>query len=235
MRSTGDDAPAVGEPHRDGIDLIPGARAYCPHTGGLLRGKKPRAPGECRLHRGSFAMIAFINGPFGVGKTTTAKLLARRLPNAMLYDPEEVGYLLHNVLSPVEERRDFQDYALWPRLVVEFAERLIEEYGRDLVIPMSIWNRERFEDIVSGLERIDSNLHLFRLTASEDELRRRILARPDEEGNHGWCLSHVESGLEAARNPSFGREIRTDERMPEEVAEEILSSITMSFTSPSSK
>ena len=29
-------------------------------------------------------MIIFLNGPFGVGKTTTARLLAGRIPNAVV-------------------------------------------------------------------------------------------------------------------------------------------------------
>lgn len=180
-------------------------------------------------------MIVFINGPFGVGKTTAANLLVERLPNAMLYDPEEVGFLLRNVLSPIEERYDFQDYSLWPKTVVEFAGRLTEEYGRDLVIPMTLSNRDRFEYIITGLREIDPDIHLFCLTASEAELRRRIFSRPESGGGHEWCLSHMESGLEAARDSSFGREVRTDERMPEEVAEEILSSLKMSSMNPSSK
>lgn len=180
-------------------------------------------------------MILFVGGPFGVGKTTTANLLVERLPNAMLYDPEEVGYPLRNVLSPVEELYDFQDYALWPKLVAEFAGHLKEEYEMNLVIPMTVTDRGRFEYIVSGLGEIDSNLHLFRLTASEDELRRRILARPESEGGHEWCLSHMESGLAMSADSSFGREIRTDERMPGEVAGEVLSSLAEASMSPSSK
>ena len=29
-------------------------------------------------------MIVFVNGPFGVGKTTVARLLAEKIPHAML-------------------------------------------------------------------------------------------------------------------------------------------------------
>ena len=36
-------------------------------------------------------MIILINGPFGIGKTTTARLLVRRLPGAVVYNPEHTG------------------------------------------------------------------------------------------------------------------------------------------------
>jgi thymidylate kinase len=39
-------------------------------------------------------MILWINGPFGVGKTTTAGLVAKRLEDAKIFDPEYVGYIV---------------------------------------------------------------------------------------------------------------------------------------------
>ncbi|MBQ7827680.1 MAG: AAA family ATPase, partial [Clostridia bacterium] len=44
-------------------------------------------------------MIIMINGPFGVGKTTVASLLNERLDNSMIYDPEEVGFMLRSIIS----------------------------------------------------------------------------------------------------------------------------------------
>lgn len=39
-------------------------------------------------------MIIWINGSFGVGKTSTAELLKKELDNSIMYDPEEIGGLL---------------------------------------------------------------------------------------------------------------------------------------------
>ena len=38
------------------------------------------------------AMIVWINGAFGAGKTLTAGEIHRRLPDSVVYDPEDVGY-----------------------------------------------------------------------------------------------------------------------------------------------
>jgi uridine kinase len=38
-------------------------------------------------------VIVWINGAFGAGKTTLAGELHRRLPDALAFDPEYVGYL----------------------------------------------------------------------------------------------------------------------------------------------
>lgn len=36
-------------------------------------------------------MIIWLNGPFGVGKTTLANLLHQEIPDSILYDPEYLG------------------------------------------------------------------------------------------------------------------------------------------------
>ena len=45
-------------------------------------------------------MIIWINGGFGAGKTTLAAELHRRLPDAVVYDPEDVGLMLWKWLPP---------------------------------------------------------------------------------------------------------------------------------------
>jgi deoxyadenosine/deoxycytidine kinase len=171
-------------------------------------------------------MILFINGPFGVGKTTVANLLVERMPDAMLYDPEIVGAFLRYVLDPVEKVDDFQDYALWSKMVVEGARMLKDEYGGTLIMPMTVWRREYFAKLTYDLKRVTPDLRCFRLTASEDVLKQRIFSRPDEEGSHEWCLSHLEVGLAASQDPTFGVEIPTDNRTPKEVADAIMDELT---------
>ena len=167
-------------------------------------------------------MIIFLNGPFGIGKTTAARLLVERIPGAMLYDPELVGSFVRSLVSPVEQVDDYQDLALWRILVVEVAQLLAATYGRPLVIPMAVWRRDYFDFITGELRRVDPNLICLRLTASEEVLRQRILARPDAEGSHAWCLAHMETGLAASSDPTFGMEIRTDGRTPTEVVDTIM-------------
>ena len=67
------------------------------------------------------AVIIWLNGPFGVGKTTTAEALLRRLPRAVLFDPEPFGTALRHTVANVATAVDFQDLPGWPTLVVETA------------------------------------------------------------------------------------------------------------------
>jgi hypothetical protein len=84
-------------------------------------------------------MIVWINGAFGAGKTTLAEELHRRLPDALAFDPEYVGFLLTQWAPPAPSG-DFQDIPLWRTLVAEFAVGLAREYGRAVVVPMTLVN-----------------------------------------------------------------------------------------------
>lgn len=44
-------------------------------------------------------MILWLNGPFGVGKTTTANAIRQQEPIWRLFDPEGVGYMLRASLG----------------------------------------------------------------------------------------------------------------------------------------
>ncbi|PQP80758.1 tunicamycin resistance protein [Paenibacillus sp. PCH8] len=71
-------------------------------------------------------MIIMINGAFDSGKTSSAEALQPLIANSMIYDPEEIGYMLRKLLpeSCREERErtdDFQDIELWKILTVKTA------------------------------------------------------------------------------------------------------------------
>jgi hypothetical protein len=63
-------------------------------------------------------VIIWINGGFGAGKTTLAEELHRRLPDAVVYNPEDVGLMLWEWMRP---NGDFQHLPSWRELVVATA------------------------------------------------------------------------------------------------------------------
>ena len=87
-------------------------------------------------------MIIWLNGTFGVGKTTTSKELAAALPDARIFDSETVGVMLRHVLAPLVPVRDFQDWRPWRHLVVETAAQILDYVGGTLVIPPSVFVEE---------------------------------------------------------------------------------------------
>jgi hypothetical protein len=172
-------------------------------------------------------MIVFINGPFGVGKTTVARLLVQRIPHAMMYDPEIVGGVLHRTLKPFTKVEDFQDYTLWRRLVVGGARLFRILSGRPLVVPMTIWKRNVFGSMVAGLRGADPDLSCFRLTVSREILVDRISSDTEDREAYPWRASHLEVSLQASQDPAFGREIPTEDRTPTEVTDQILETLPL--------
>ncbi|QBD80945.1 tunicamycin resistance protein [Ktedonosporobacter rubrisoli] len=172
-------------------------------------------------------MIVMLNGSFAVGKTTAAELLVERLYHSMLYDPEVVGAGLAHIVRPIEGFSDFQDLTAWRELVIETARVLKRIYGRTLVVPMTLWHRPYFEEIVAGLRGLDPHLYHFCLTARKETLHKRLAQRQHEHTEQAltWIRERMERCLAAFEAPAFALQIPTDERTPSEIVELILTAI----------
>jgi adenylylsulfate kinase-like enzyme len=181
------------------------------------------------INTAGVAMIVWINGPFGGGKTTLAEELHRRLPQAMPFDPEYVGYILRRWV-PLPDSGDFQDIPLWRKMVAEFAAGLSAEYGRTLIVPMTLVNPRYREEIFDLIGKAgDEMLHVF-LDVPADELRRRIDAQILVDDNpvqdaeaRAFRHRNVERGVRARDELPAGTLIlRGDQHTPAELADLVL-------------
>ncbi|MGR6898865.1 AAA family ATPase [Rummeliibacillus sp. BSL5] len=169
-------------------------------------------------------MIIMINGAFGVGKTTIANTLQNEIEHSMIYDPEEIGYMLRNVI-PIDIKRtesttgDFQDLELWKELTVDVAKRLITKYKINLIVPMTIRKIEYFHFIYNGFKSIDDQTYHFCLSASKETIYERLRLRGEEEGN--WCFQQTDKCLEAYNQYDFGEYIDTEKVSIIEIIQEI--------------
>lgn len=93
-----------------------------------------RAVRVCRWRLG---MIVWLNGTFGVGKTTTSGSLAAHSEQVRHFDPEWIGYMLANNLAD-HAVTDFQQYPSWRRLVPAVADEIITFTGQHLVAAQTI-------------------------------------------------------------------------------------------------
>lgn len=50
-------------------------------------------------------MIIWLNGPFGVGKTTLANLLHQEIPDSILYNPEHLGDFFQEILPKLSVQK----------------------------------------------------------------------------------------------------------------------------------
>ncbi|MGI5162438.1 AAA family ATPase [Microbispora sp. CA-102843] len=133
-------------------------------------------------------MIIWLNGTFGVGKTTTAAELVRLIPGAHFFDPEQVGVMLRHATG-LPKVGDFQDWTLWRTLVVETVTRLAGQVGGVLVLAQTVLVEEYWQEIRAGLETAGIPLHHFVLHADRATLVRRI--EGDTPANSPWRLNHL--------------------------------------------
>lgn len=173
-------------------------------------------------------MIVFVNGPFGVGKSTTVRVLATDLPDALVIDPEKVGHMLWSQLPEQFRQEEFELEPVWPGLTRCLIEEAARTYQRALLVPMTIARPEVFAQIVGPLRRDGHDVRHFSLLADARTIRDRLRARgegPDKWGELSWEGLQVERCLEALADPLFGVHLETSGHSPRAVADLILESI----------
>jgi hypothetical protein len=176
-------------------------------------------------------VIIWLNGGFGSGKTTLAEELHRRLPDAVVYDPEEVGLLLWKWVRP---NGDFQHLPSWRELAVATALSLRRHHAETLIVPMSlIRDAYRAEILGSLADAGEELLHVF-LEIDADVLRTRLNARvthPGQEWDQGareLGMTGMDEMLTAApRQPSGTLMLRSDKLTPAELADAVLAAAGM--------
>jgi gluconate kinase len=174
-------------------------------------------------------VIIWLNGGFGAGKTTLAAELHRRLPDAVLYDPEEVGIMLWNWLP---RDGDFQHLPSWRELVIATAVSLRRHHADTLIVPMSLIRDAYRDQILGGLaDAGEEVLHVF-LELDADVLRARLNARVTRPG-WTWDQTARETGMTgvdeivaaAARQPGGTLMLRSDQLTPPELADKVMAAI----------
>lgn len=165
-------------------------------------------------------MIIWINGSFGVGKTTIAERLKTEIKDSIIYDPEEIGVFLSNTL-PIK-KDDFQDYELWRNFNYEILKFLNAKFAT-IIVPMTITNPKYYNEIVSKLLNENIPVKEFILIASKDNLLKRL----DKRGNSTeWAYQQIDRCINSFAKYFVGQQINTDDNNIEDVVSKILSSLT---------
>ncbi|MEU6441867.1 AAA family ATPase [Streptomyces sp. NPDC047046] len=145
-------------------------------------------------------MIVWLGGTYGAGKTTTARELAALLPDARVFDTEEVGGLLRGILRD-EWPGNFQHWPMWRALVVETARQVLGYAGGTLVVPQTVLDEEYWDEIEAGFRAAGIPVRHFVLDADEATLRTRIAGdeAPQSATAGSWRLAHLDAYARATR------------------------------------
>jgi predicted kinase len=180
-------------------------------------------------------VLLWINGPFGGGKSQTARELHSRLPGSLICDPEQLGSGLHRML-PAQLRGDFQDFPAWREGVYEVLDLILRSAGGPVIAPMTLIEPVYFADIIGRLTDAGHDVRHFALLADARVIERRLRERTVAHAIQrlrgqdvplfretfamrklGLCLSRLSQ-------PEFATQLQTDHLTVPQVAEAIAAS-----------
>lgn len=172
-------------------------------------------------------MIVLLNGAFGIGKTTVAWLLQRRLPGSVIVDPELGGSALRliSAVLPLQGRRtdDYQDMPAWRRLTIASI-RTARLFRSTIIAPMAFTNPDYLREVLDGVRRFDADVRQFCLVAPlevvEDRLRRRAAASSTPVT--AWQTRRAAECCAAHAGPGFGEPVPAGDRDPDAIAADIV-------------
>jgi AAA domain len=164
-------------------------------------------------------VLIWLNGAFGAGKTSVAFEMRALHPNAVVFDPEEIGSGLRRAQHP-SPHGDFQDDPLWRELVLISLERVLARASHAVIVPMTLVNALYFEEIIGELRARGHDVRHFALTASRESVLRRLRRRGDFADT--FAHRNLERCLQALTHPRFDTHVPTDDVRVEAIARDLL-------------
>lgn len=169
-------------------------------------------------------MVVWLNGPYGVGKSTLAEKLRERTPDSFVFDAEEVGNAVRGNTPP--ERFNgyiFEGYPLWFRFCAELLGEIADRRGRVVYVPMTLVYEDSFGKIAAPLAARGIEARHILLTSTREIVHDRILARGEDEGC--WCMENIDLCLDNQRDFRDVIRVASVGRTPDELADEVLERI----------
>ena len=165
-------------------------------------------------------IIYWINGAYGVGKSTIAECLKKKLTKAHIFDAEEVGNAIRDNY-PEEEKHSviFEDYPLWRETNCRLLLDISNKYDGDIIVPMTLIREESYYEIIKKLEDSGVAVKYVFLDGDYQTIHDRIIARGEKEDC--WCMQNINSCLEIQSSEKHAIHINTVEKTPDEIADMI--------------
>jgi adenylate kinase family enzyme len=158
-------------------------------------------------------MILFINGSINAGKTTVAKILAKKIPNAALVEIDVLREMIAQV--PIEEAVP---------IVLENAVSVIKSFlekGLNVIVPYP-FSQKNHDYLMENLKDLDTKIYFFTLAPKIERALENKGIRELNDWEKKRIKYHYSIGM---NNPSFGEIIDNTDQAPEETADYIVSKV----------
>ena len=168
-------------------------------------------------------MIIWINGSFGVGKTTTSDRILAQTTGWRIFDPEWVGYMLQANLKD-QDFDDFQDLPPWRSLVPRALFEVQAYTAEHLLAPQTVLSKDYWIELREGIIAVGLDVFHVVLDCDDEVLRHRIATDSQESDAEQWRLNHIErfSSARAWMSETADLVIDTTDMTPDAVARAIL-------------
>ncbi|ABW18161.1 DEAD/DEAH box helicase family protein [Alkaliphilus oremlandii] len=164
-------------------------------------------------------MIIWINGAFGSGKTTCTYELNKRLSNSFVYDPENIGYFIRKNIPKELYESDFQNHDQWRVFNYEMLKYLNSTYEGIILVPMTLVNRQYYDEIIGRLIKENIKVKHYILYAEKKTIEKRLNKR--FEWSNSWAKSQIDRCIYAFNHHITEEKIITDHKTIDDIVEEI--------------
>lgn len=158
-------------------------------------------------------MIIFLNGSINAGKSTIAKILAKKIENAALLEID----VFHEMIEwmPIDKAVPINlENAL--SVIRNFVKREIS-----VIVPYPL-SQKNYDFMISGLKDLETDIDIFTLAPKLEKVLENRGSRELTEQEKERIKHHYDIGIP---NPTFGEIIDNSEQTPQETANYILSKI----------
>lgn len=165
-------------------------------------------------------MIVWISGAYGVGKSTLAEALVKKINNTIIFDAEIVGDAVRENYPNEPYGVIYEDYPLWCEFNYMLLRDVHTTFHHNILVPMTMVRRNSYDKIIQRLldDGIDTKLII--LEGSYQCVHDRILARGEEEGC--WCMENIEMSSNGSKAVQNGYHISTDNKTVDELTRIVL-------------
>ena len=171
------------------------------------------------------ARIIWINGPFGVGKTTLARNLAAAIGQSIILDPERLGFMLWNQIPAVFHAGEMECEPVWRKTLLCMLQSTAQTYDWPIIVPMMIARPQVHDEIIGGLAQAEVSISQFTLLAEPKSLLARLQARGDGPGS--WHARQVARCVDELRHPRYAEHVDTTAMFPRDVVQHLVTRLSI--------
>lgn len=158
-------------------------------------------------------MIIFLNGSINAGKTTVAKILAKKILNTALVEVDALREMIS--WMPID-----QAVPINLKNAVSIIKNFVNKKF-NVIVPYPL-SQGNYDYVINELKDLDTKIYFFTLTPKLE----KILTNRGERELNDWERERIKHHYGVGiNNPSFGIIIDNTDQKPEETVEEILKKV----------